>query len=198
MDKLTSTGAVVLGLLELGPPPGARDAWDGTMTGASVWDTAERSVGGFWSMTRSQVYQELKRLTEAGLARTTAGGGFRITAKGKAAARAWFEEMALSEPRDDQLRSPLVLLVFFGHLLPNELLARVVREHRLRYERRLDVLRVIERALDGDTSLPAATLTWGIGYLDAITTWTDDVLRRVDGQSAGRMSKRAMRPSRNA
>ena len=187
MPALNSTAACVLGLLDIGPPPPGRDRWeaDGTMSGAEVWDAVERSVGGFWSMTRSQVYRELRVLAEGGLAAEgELPGRFSITPAGRDEVRAWFVDFALGEPRDDQWRSAVTLTVFFGHYLPADLLERVVREHRLRCERRLDVLRSIEDALAADRSLPGSTLRRGMLHLAATVDWTDDVLDRISGRAA--------------
>jgi DNA-binding PadR family transcriptional regulator len=180
MGDLNSTGACVLGLLDIGPPPPDRERWDadGTMTGAALWTAIQRSVGGFWSMTRSQVYQELKRLGGTGLVGEH-NGHYAITAQGRVAVKQWFQDFALQEPRDEQRRAPVVLTVFFGHYLEPELLQRVVHEHRLRYERRLDVLRRIDAALDEDRSLPGSTLQWAILYLTTAIEWTDDVTTRL-------------------
>jgi DNA-binding PadR family transcriptional regulator len=177
---LNSTAACVLGLLDIGPPPPDRDRWerDGSMSGAEAWSAVERSVGGFWSMTRSQVYQELRKLTAAELV-TVADARYTITPNGRAAVREWFNEFALGEPRDEQVRSPIALSVFFGHYLPTDLLERVVREHALRTQRRLDVLQTIDAALENDRSLPGATLQRAILAGKGAIEWTNDVLDRI-------------------
>ena len=178
---LNSTAACVLGLLDIGPPPPQRERWDadGTMSGAELWGAVERSVGGFWSMTRSQVYAEAKKLAAAGLAAETGDGRYSITVAGKRAVQAWFRELALAEPRDDQIRSPFTLTVFFGHYLTRRTLERVVHENRLRLERRLEVLRAIEQSLHDDRSLPGSTLTRAILNLGVALDWTDDVVGRL-------------------
>jgi DNA-binding PadR family transcriptional regulator len=182
---LNSTAACVLGLLDIGPAPPWRERWeaDGTMSAADVWESVDRSVGGFWSMTRSQVYAELRRLADTGLVAADAGR-YRITPDGRATAREWFTDFARAEPRDDSLRSPVTLSVFFGHYLPSELLERVVREHQLRYQRRLDTLRTISAALDHDRSLPGSTLQRALFTLGATIEWTRDVLDRIAGARA--------------
>jgi DNA-binding PadR family transcriptional regulator len=149
------------------------------MSGAETWNAVQRSVGGFWSTTRSQVYQELKRLVDEGLAAQPSPGRYAITAGGREAAQVWFQHFAVAEPRDDQLRSPLTLTVFFGHYLTPDLLIRVVQEHRLRLERRLDLLRTIERSLHEDRSLPGATLRRGLRNVATTIEWTDEVLERI-------------------
>jgi hypothetical protein len=64
-------------------------------------------------------------------------------------------------------------------------LGRVVREHRLRLERRLDVLRAIEASLGDDRSLPGSTLKRGILNATSAVAWTDDVLTRVGSAGSG-------------
>jgi DNA-binding PadR family transcriptional regulator len=174
------------------------------MSGAETWSAVERSVGGFWSMTRSQVYQELKKLVDAGLAEDAEHGRYAITAQGRDAVRDWFHGLALAEPQDDQVRSPLTLIVFFGHYLPRELLARVVQEHRLRLERRLEALGTIERSLQNDESLPGLTLRRALVQSAGMISWTDEVLsrtgvrptaERVGGSLPGRSGSRRDRLS---
>jgi DNA-binding PadR family transcriptional regulator len=180
---LNSTAACVLGMLDIGPPPPGRDTWsdDATLSGADVWAALERSVGGFWSMTRSQVYQELRRLTDDGFVVVSDGNRYAITPDGRDAARQWFNTFALGEPRDEQIRSPITLSVFFGHYLGVDLLERVVREHELRYQRRLQLLRDIDAGVGADHSLPGSTLRRAMLYLDGAIEWTHDVLDRLPG-----------------
>jgi len=179
--ELNSTAACVLGLLDIGPPPPDRDRWesDGTMSGSEIWTAVERSVGGFWSMTRSQVYQELKRISAAKFTREATPGRYAITDEGRDAVRQWFHNFALRGPRQDQLRSPIELAVFFGHYVPPDLLRRVVAEHRLLYQRRLDVLHRIDAALVHDRSLPGSTLHRAILNLGVAIDWTNDVDDRL-------------------
>ncbi len=193
MAKLNSTAACVLGFLDVGPPPPDRARWetDGTMSGAEVWTGLERSVGGFWSLTRSQVYQELRRLADADLAAVDPAGRYAISETGRRAVREWFRDFALAEPRDEQVRSPVALTVFFGTYLEPGLLERLVREHQLRFERRLQALRRIEGALDDDRSLPGSTLRRGMLSLEGAVTWTQDVLDRLTS------NPRKRRPTRS-
>src|SRR5689334_2359685 len=124
---LNSTAACVLGILDVGPPPPAHARWtrDRAMSGAEIWSALEQSVAGFWSLTRSQVYQELRRLTADGLVAVSDAGRYVLTDAGRGAARQWFVDRARGEPREEQLRSPIMLTVFFGHYLPADVLERV-------------------------------------------------------------------------
>ena len=87
------------------------------MTGGQLMSLANRKLGPFWSMTRSQVYRELPALAEAGYLRLGKPGPrasqpYTITAAGKRAFTRW-----LKEPLGrDQLRNPVTLRVAFGHV----------------------------------------------------------------------------------
>jgi DNA-binding PadR family transcriptional regulator len=57
-SQINPTAAALLGLLHEGP-----------MTGGQLMAAAERRLGPYWSMTRSQVYRELPVLAEMGFVR---------------------------------------------------------------------------------------------------------------------------------
>src|ERR687885_267397 len=66
MAGINPTAAVVLGMLQLGPAPSIEGYGSpGTMTGWQMHEMARASVGGFWTLTRSQIYVELERLARA-------------------------------------------------------------------------------------------------------------------------------------
>jgi DNA-binding PadR family transcriptional regulator len=101
---LNPTAAALLGLLH-----------DGPMTGGQLMAAAQRRLGPYWSMTRSQVYRELPALAETGYVKLGKPGArssqpYSITPAGKRAFVRWLAEPA---PRD-VLRSPLALRVAFG------------------------------------------------------------------------------------
>ncbi len=101
---LNATAAALLGLLH-----------DGPMTGGQLMAAADRRLGPYWSMTRSQVYRELPALAETGYVRLGKPGPrssqpYAITAAGKRAFSRW-----LGEPAGrDALRNPVALRVAFG------------------------------------------------------------------------------------
>jgi DNA-binding PadR family transcriptional regulator len=179
------TAATVLGLLQLGPAPATEGYGEqGAMTGWQLHQTARASVGGFWSLTRSQIYRELERLAADGLAAEVGERGsrrqraYQITDDGRAAFAEWIAALARDQARPDQLRSPLTLIVFFGELLPPDLLRRSLRDHRLLRERRLEQLQAMAASLQPrDTArLPAAVLRRGISLAQLHLAWIDDVL----------------------
>jgi hypothetical protein len=188
MDQLNPTAACILGLLEMGPVPGTeRDAGPDAMTGWQINDTAQRSLSRIWHVTRSQIYAELGRLADAGLVEDTGKGGprssrpLRITEKGRGAFRRWLESWASSDPRDDQLRSPLLLTMFFGTFLPAATLRRVLEEYRPRYQRQADQLSRMFGALEGTQQHlpPAEVLRRGIAYRALMVQWIDGVLTEL-------------------
>jgi DNA-binding PadR family transcriptional regulator len=181
--ELTTTAACVLGLLELGPPPWMADSTSaGEMTGWQIYEAAVDSVSRFWNLTRSQIYLELGRLAEAGLvvAREERGPRdrqpYQITEAGQQAFRAWLAAWASEDPRDEQLRSPLVLLVFFGDYLPPATLLRTLQEYRLRHQRRIERLRAMQGALGEDRSLATATVRRGLAYQELMVRWIEGIL----------------------
>lgn len=98
------TAAALLGLLH-----------DGPMTGGQLMATAEKRLGPYWSMTRSQVYRELPALAEQGYVKLGKPGPrssqpYSITAAGKRAFVRWLTE----PPGRDAIRNPVALRVAFG------------------------------------------------------------------------------------
>lgn len=190
MERINSTAACVLGLLELGPAPGMeRGSGSEGMTGWQIHETAANSLSRFWNVTRSQIYLELSRLVEAGLVEDSGQGGprssrpYRITKAGRRAFIDWLTAWAAQEPRDDQLRSPLLLTVFFGDYLPRETVRRVLQEYRPRYQRQLEQSREMLEALSVEESdrhvPPRAVLQRGIAYREMMVCWIDGVLEEL-------------------
>ena len=184
--ELTSTGACILGLLQMGPAPGQPGFGQGApMTGGQVFAAAERSVSRFWNLTRSQVYAELPRLHAAGLIEAAADPGprnaqpYQVTEAGRRQFAEWIAAFVSDGPRDDQLRSPLMLAVFFGGFVPPSRLASLVQEYRSRRQRSLAVAQDMLGALGDDTSLPGAALLRRAAYEEMMIDWLGEVLRRI-------------------
>src|SRR5690349_12471650 len=102
--QINPTAAALLGLLH-----------DGPMTGGQLMAAAERRLGAYWSMTRSQVYRELPVLAELGYVKLGKPGPrasqpYAITASGKRAFARWLSE----EPGRELVRNPFALRVAFG------------------------------------------------------------------------------------
>jgi DNA-binding PadR family transcriptional regulator len=140
---------------------------------------------------------ELSRLEETGLVEGVGERGprarhpYRITDAGRLAFREWLEAWAAAGPRDDQLRSPLVLTVFFGGFLDPGVVERLLHEYRLRHQRMLESRRAMLKGLSKSEreSLPAATLDRGIALHETTVAWLDRTIRRFKGRSQARPSR---------
>lgn len=190
--RLTSTGACVLGLLLMGPAPGQPAfGQGGPMTGGQIYAAAGRSVSRFWNLTRSQVYAELPRLEREGLVEAAGPPGprgaqpYRVTAVGRQRFADWMAAFVTAGPRDEQLRSPLLLAVFFGGFVEPGRLASLIEEYRGRHRRSLAAAGDMLAALGEDSSLPGAALARRAAYEEMMVNWLTDVLARIAGVSAG-------------
>jgi DNA-binding PadR family transcriptional regulator len=189
-QRLNSTAASLLGFLH-----------DGPMTGAALYRTAERRIGDFWSLTRSQVYRELDAMTTAGLVDAGSRGSreartFTITSAGRAAFRSWAE----LEPERETIRFPLLLLVGFGQHVPPARLGAHLSAHRAIHAARLaEYAAIRDRATSAEGAGSAggaadrapgaeqpsqeqrpfamATLAFGLAYETAVLDWFADVER---------------------
>lgn len=183
---LTSTAACVLGLLQMGPAPGQPGFRAGApMTGGQLFDAASRSLARFWNLTRSQVYAELPKLERGGYVEPAGAPGprgaqpYRITAAGRTAFADWVHTFVQRGPQDDQLRSPLLLTVFFGHVVDTATLRHLLEEYRGRHRRVLTQVEAMLDALGDDRSLPGAALARRVAYEHLMVDWLGDTLGRV-------------------
>src|SRR5688500_13110846 len=95
---LNATAAALLGLPH-----------DVAMTGWELRARAAERIGNFWTLTQSQVYRELTRMTEQELVTVGEPGPrdrkpYTITRAGRAA----FAEWVAADPAGDQVRAPLL------------------------------------------------------------------------------------------
>ena len=183
--NLTSTGACILGLLQMGPAPGQPGfRQPGPMTGGQIYAAAERSVSRFWNLTRSQVYAELPRLEQAGLIEAAGAPGprgaqpYQVTQAGRQRFIEWISAFVNAGPRQEQLRSPL-LPVFFGSFVQPHRLASLVQEYRAQHQRSLTVAEDMLQALGDDDSLPGAALLRRAAYQQLMIDWLAEVLTRI-------------------
>lgn len=163
-----ATAAALLGLLHEGP-----------MTGWDLVSRAADRIGNFWTLTQSQVYRELTRMTEHGLVTVGAPGPrdrkpYTITTAGRAA----FAEWLTREPADDQVRVPLLLTIQFADHLPPGRLAQIVVAQRARHEKRLAEYRAGEHRITDPRRL--ATLRFGIRHEEAVLAWFDELPGLLD------------------
>ncbi|KRV51357.1 PadR family transcriptional regulator [Wenjunlia vitaminophila] len=166
MPDLNPTAASLLGLLHAGEA-----------SGYELTETARRVFGGFWSLTRSQVYRELGSLAEQGLVVVGPTGArsrrpYRLTGAGRSA----FVEWVAQPPGVEQMRYPLLLTLSFGRFLERETLLDHLAAHRVHHERRLAEHQYQDSVRGAELDpYQRATLAFGIRYEQAVLAWFDEL-----------------------
>ena len=174
---LNPTAASLLGYLDWGP-----------MTGWDLDRFVQISIGNFWNVTRSQIYRELRTLSEKGYVKAGTAGPrdripYAITVAGRAAFKKWISEA----PPPDMIRSRLLLTIFFGNHMPPGRLREIAQSERTRHQQTLDGYEALEPQLatDPDQRLPLMTLHFGIRYERAMIESLDELLELLDQEGPG-------------
>ncbi len=168
--QLNNTSYVVLGMLAVEP-----------RSGYDIKRVADHSTRFFWQISYGQIYPELKRLTELGLAEpeaTPRGGRARnlysITERGRQALLEWLGEASNTS---FEMRDELLLKLFFSGAASREVQLAIVRQMKLREEAALSELRAIEphaREMATKASLGIDVLEGGLrihqAYLDHLAS----------------------------
>jgi DNA-binding PadR family transcriptional regulator len=156
------TAAALLGLLH-----------DGPMTGGQLMAAAQKRLGSYWTMTRSQVYRELPALATAGYVKLGKPGPrssqpYTITPAGKRAFTRWLGE----EPGRDAVRNSLALRVAFGKHQSASQLKTAFDQAATYHNTALNEAReaVKELKKEGDEHAAAAQ-EFAIGYHRAALAW---------------------------
>jgi DNA-binding PadR family transcriptional regulator len=182
-----SLRAAILGFLGLEP-----------MSGYTLQQRFDGSVGGFWTATQSQIYRELHALEAAGLVtvRVEQGHGkparkvYANTTAGQAELERW-----LKEPLPPlQLRHPLLLKLVFAAQLPPAALDDVLARYEQGLARTLDEYRErtgAERifALARSTregELWQLSLEHGIAWVEVELAWVKKARERLAEPSTSR------------
>ena len=186
--ELTATGKVILGMLAARP-----------RSGYEIKQLVDTSARFFWAASYGQIYPELKKLEKAGLIsgddssqgarqRTT----FKLTAKGRRAAREWIEE----PPQVLEMRDEGLLKLFFAGSIDPKRAAEVARERAAISRAKSAQLRAIaeqvERtgAPDGIDAEPDAgsltVLRYGIEMSDWTAEWFERAAEDLENQTADR------------
>src|SRR5512142_2359800 len=168
---INPTAAALLGLLHEGP-----------MTGGQLMAAAQRRLGAYWSMTRSQVYRELPALAEIGYVRLGKPGArssqpYAITPAGKRAFARWLAEA----PGREALRNPVALRVAFGAQQSatqlQQTYALAVEQHTAALASAREQAKEARKAGD---EYSAASLDFAIAYHRAALNW----LKNLPGRTA--------------
>lgn len=134
---------------------------------------AERRLGPYWSMTRSQVYRELPALAQQGYVKMGKPGPrssqpYSITPAGKRTFTRWLSE----PPGRDALRNPIALRVAFGGKHSSAQLQQLYTEATARHSEALASVRdqAKEARKDGD-EYGAAALDFAVAYHRGALNW---------------------------
>lgn len=175
--EINSTAASLLGFLHDGPQTG----WD-------LVARAERTIGAYWSLTRSQVYRELAFMARHGLVEPGPAGRrdarpYTITPAGREAFARW----ASRGPAEATIRLPLLLFVLLGRHIPPETLAATLAEQRREQAAVLAEYRGLRTALAGAGADPRllAVLDYGIAVARTTVRWLDHLPPEITGPPDG-------------
>lgn len=135
--------------------------------------SAERRLGPYWSMTRSQVYRELPALAEMGYVKLGKPGPrasqpYSITPAGKRAFARWLAEA----PGAESLRNPVALRVAFGAHQGSTALKDLYAQATDAHNQALSEIREQAKEVkSGGDSYGAAALDFAVGYHKAALAW---------------------------
>jgi PadR family transcriptional regulator AphA len=185
--ELSATAKVILGMLAARP-----------RSGYEIKQLVDNSARFFWAASYGQIYPELKRLEDAGLvAGSDASQGarqrtvYKLTAKGKRAAREWIN----SEPQVFELRDEGLLELFFAGSVEPARTAEIARERAAKAAATAAELRTLEETLhsgehaDGpDYSSDPGSMTvlrYGIESNEWAAEWFERAARDLEREIAG-------------
>jgi PadR family transcriptional regulator, regulatory protein AphA len=159
-------------------------------SGYDLMKQFETSLANVWSATQSQVYGELGKLADAGLATVTAEGPrgrkeYAITDEGGAELRRWLTDPPSSPPR----RNDTLLRVFFlNHLAPAEAVGYLTDE-ATRAAEWYASYRELEASIEWDDSPLSVNgrlaLEWGLRYATMHEEWARWAADQVSSDRAG-------------
>lgn len=179
---LSDNAYAVLGLLAL----------TGERSGYDIKKIADRSLRHFfWSPSRSQVYRTLHQLEQHGyvVAREVEQETYpdkrvyALTREGEAALRRWLMDSPVGA---DEIRSMATLRVFFGGLVPPEVLRQQLLSLREQAQADLREFSETEARLKDEPGalFPRLVLRRGLVAARETLAWVDDVLEVLDAQTS--------------
>jgi DNA-binding PadR family transcriptional regulator len=147
----------------------------------------------YWSPAKSQIYGELRRLEQAGLATMTEVEQtnrpdkrlYRITQAGREALQQW---LASPDVEPDVFKSPLLLHLFFGHLMSRQVLIVQLEKRQQKlaaelqgYEKREQEVRDSIQAPGSESQLSflLLTLQFQSNMLQAALRWTTETVAQL-------------------
>jgi DNA-binding PadR family transcriptional regulator len=181
-DRVNATAGALLGLLR-----------NGSRSGYDLVAEAQQVIGGFWTITRSQVYRELSHLADQGLLERGQVGPrdrqpFQLTDQGRAAFADWVN----TPPEPENLRIPLLLRLTFADAIDPDQLRQTISDHRAVHVQRLEQYRALDSELTS-AGIPYGdriTLAYGISYETAVLGWFDQLPDSMQAPIASQPRKR--------
>jgi DNA-binding PadR family transcriptional regulator len=173
---------------------------DGDYSGYDLSKAFDASVTYVWAASQSQIYPELRGLSEKGLVEgveVTQGRRpdkrvYRITPAGRAALVEWVER----SPAALGIRDPFQLQVINAGRLPPERARALVAAQRALLQRRFDILAAIRDQLEARGHTPGEPygekLGWrlaveaGLRTAEAYIGWCDWALTQLDASAQAR------------
>src|SRR5262249_10853080 len=167
------------------------------MSGYDLKQQLDKSLSPCYdSPAKSQIYGELRRLTRQGWATATEGPQthrpdkrvYRITPAGRAALQQW---LVSPDVEADSFKSPLLLRLFFGQLVPHELVMGRLKARRRQLVYELAASEARERVLGAQAqeSRPNAPrlhflllVQFLLRMLQAAMQWTNDAIEQLAGR----------------
>jgi DNA-binding PadR family transcriptional regulator len=180
------TGYAILGLLTFGDE----------LTGYEIKQRADVTLRFYWvSPAMSQIYSELRRLSDHGLVdadvRTDGGRDvttYAITSAGQAALREWMDTTPAGFP---VLKHPVLLRLLVGHVTEPEQTRQMLHEYVAELDRALVDLGHVRESLRGADEpgqpfrFPSLVAEWGLDYFDAERRHTHRALASLDETGPG-------------
>jgi DNA-binding PadR family transcriptional regulator len=170
---LSATGYVVLGLVSVRPS-----------TGHELTAFAERSIGQFFSLTRSHVYSELERLCRLGLLdaieipqdRFPTKRVYEITEQGLDVLGAWLDD---PEPPPERHRNLFLVRVFFGDRMSSDRLEELLDGYERSARSQRDQLTKVVDRLAGrrGSEFRRAAAMYGLAHAQASLDWIVQIRR---------------------
>ncbi len=175
------TGYAILGLLTFGDE----------LTGYEIKQRADVTLRFYWvSPAMSQIYTELRRLTEHGLvsgdARTDGGRevtSYAITEAGQVALREWMDGTPAGFP---VLKHTVLLRLLIAHATQPQQTRQMLHDYLGELDRALEDLAEVREALRGvdrpgdPFRFPALVADWGLDYFAAETRHAQRALTSLD------------------
>ena len=184
-QDLPVTAYAILGLLTFGDE----------LTGYEIKRRADMTLRFYWvSPATSQIYTEMRRLTEHGLVRADArpeGGrevtSYAITDAGQAALREWMDQTPAGFP---VLKHPVLLRLLVGHASEPARSRQMLYDYIGELDQALADLGEVREALRGSDRdgepfrFPALVADWGLDYFAAETRHAQRALASLEDPTA--------------